>query len=110
MTNWSDLLKTIKNKSLIEWTTEIKDFDINTLTRYTADMCSCSTWWNERNMDFVPFKLQEIEPDESQSETKDYGLYRDNKMLIPRIDVSSYKKVKDLLKFPTDGYSKIDTT
>jgi hypothetical protein len=110
MTNWSDLLKTIKNKSLIEWTTEIKDFDINTLTRYTADMCSCFTWWNERNMDFVPFKLQEIEPDESQSETKDYGLYRDNKMLIPRIDVSSYKKVKDLLKFPTDGYSKIVTT
>jgi len=102
MANWLELLNTVKTKELSDWTVTNDDFEINTLTRYTADLCSCFTWWNNRNLDLVPFKLQENEENVNEGESKDYALYRDNKMLIPRMEVSSYKKIKSQIFFGKD--------
>lgn len=102
---WINLIQKAKKISLKNWTTENKDFDINTITRNTADMCSCFTWWNKRNVDFIPFTIQSDNSDVTESvdgEKTDYGLYRDRKMLIPRMEVSSYKRIKSQIKFQGD--------
>lgn len=116
ITLWNDFVKkVIGNQPKIKleaWTTPMPNFDINTFSKGTAEMCSAFTWWPNRDVDFSPMALETGEdverPVSADGENSDYALYRDQKILVPRSSVTSFKAYKKA--FTMTGKYKLNGT
>jgi len=108
---WTTLVKEVMDKenTLEDWTTDMPNFDVNTFSKGTAELCSAFTWWPNRDVTFNPMAADAIVSDDTpvslDGENSDYALYRDRKMLIPRSAVSSFKAYKKVFSLSLKGHT-----